>query len=148
MVIVLPWPDKRLTPNAKRRSHWTVYRPAEKKAREDACYATYAAAGAGMRDTRQSVSGSHKIPVTVTFYPPDRRHRDDDGMVGSFKHYRDGIADALAINDRRFAPHYVFAEPEKPGRIEVRLGITDAGEPRKPSPRSVIGTPPDETEAA
>lgn len=63
------------------------------------------------------------IPMTVTFIPPDRRHRDDDGMIGSFKHARDGIADALGVNDRRFRPTYVFAEPEKPGRVEVEVTL-------------------------
>jgi hypothetical protein len=64
--------------------------------------------------------------MTITFYPPDHRHRDDDNMVGSFKSYRDGIADALGVNDRRFRPRYVFADPEKPGRVEVSFSRVDS----------------------
>ena len=50
------------------------------------------------------------------------RRRDDDNMVGSFKAYRDGIADALGVDDRRFRPHYFFEDAEKPGRIDVEIG--------------------------
>lgn len=61
------------------------------------------------------------LSLRVTFYPPDRRHRDDDGMIGAFKHYRDGIADGLGIDDRHFRPEYVIAEPQAPGRVEVEI---------------------------
>ncbi len=63
------------------------------------------------------------IPMTITFVPPDRRHRDDDGMIGAFKHARDGIADALGVDDRRFRPQYVFADAEKPGRVVVEIAL-------------------------
>lgn len=117
-MIVLPWPDKRLSPNA--RLHWAAKNATRAKARQDGTNATYAAAG-GLRELRARFAGDGLIPITITFYPPDRRHRDDDNMVGSFKSYRDGIADALGVNDRRFRPVYVFAEPAKPGRVEVRF---------------------------
>lgn len=117
MRIVLPWPDKRLSPNA--RVHWRAKAPVKVKARADATLATYAALECGLRDVRQALSGEGPLPVTVTFYPPDRRHRDDDNMIGAFKSLRDGIADALGVNDRRFRPQYVFADPVKPGKIEV-----------------------------
>ena len=31
-------------------------------------------------------------------------------------------ADALGVNDKRFVPHFYFCAPEKPGRVEVRIG--------------------------
>lgn len=119
MKIVLPWPDKRLTPNAKRRKHWRTYQPAANNDRHTGFVLTIAALNAR---ARQVVSqGAERIPVTVTFYPPDLRRRDDDSMIGAFKHQRDGIADALGIDDARFRPNYVIAESEKPGRVEVEL---------------------------
>lgn len=121
MTIVLPWPDKRLFPNWKRAHHWRSYRPAEAQAREDGAKATYAALGLGLREIRAALRGDGKIAMTITFYPPDRRHRDDDGMIGAFKNWRDGIADALGVDDRRFRPHYFFEDAEKPGRIEVSI---------------------------
>lgn len=119
MKIILPWPDRKLSPNA--RCHWAVKAGAKKKARRDAAYATYEAMPHGVREVRTAYAGAHEIPVKVLFYPPDARHRDDDNMVSSFKAARDGIADALAVNDHRFRAHYFFNDPCKPGRIEVIL---------------------------
>lgn len=119
MKITLPWPDKRLLPNA--RVHWAVKAPVTKRARHDACYATYEAAGAGIRELRNWATKADKVALEVRFYPPDRRRRDDDGMVASFKASRDGIADALGLDDHKFRPHYYFEDAEKPGRIEVRF---------------------------
>ncbi len=79
-------------------------------------------AAQGFHATKAALTASDDpIPVVMRFYPPDRRHRDDDNMIGSMKAARDSIAEALGVNDRRFRPHYIFAEPEKPGRIEVEL---------------------------
>jgi crossover junction endodeoxyribonuclease RusA len=115
MKIVLPWPDKVLSPNA--RAHYRVVVPVKAAARENAAKATWAAAPVDVR--RAVASGVGRIELTVRFYPPDKRHRDDDNMIGSFKAARDGIADGLKVNDRRFRAQYVIGEAEKPGRIEV-----------------------------
>lgn len=117
MRIVLPWPDKRLSPNA--RIHWRAKAPVKVKARADATLATYAALDCGVRDVRQRMAGDEPIPMTITFYPPDNRRRDRDNAQASLKHAMDGIADALGVDDYRFRPHYVFADAEKPGKIEV-----------------------------
>ena len=37
------------------------------------------------------------LPLYLTFYPPDKRKRDDDNMISSFKAGRDGIAQALGL---------------------------------------------------
>lgn len=118
--IILPWPDKRLSPNA--RLHWRPKAAVTAKARADAHLLALEAAGYNLGAVRADLSGEAPIPLRVTFYPPDRRHRDDDGMVSSFKAARDGIADALKVNDRRFRPEYHFADPEKPGRVVVEVG--------------------------
>jgi crossover junction endodeoxyribonuclease RusA len=120
MLIVLPGPGARLNPNA--RVHWRARAPITKKARIDATLATYAALRCGLRELRQALADDAPIALTITFYPPDARRRDDDNMIASFKASRDGIAQALGVDDRRFQPHYVFAEPEAPGRVEVVLG--------------------------
>jgi crossover junction endodeoxyribonuclease RusA len=54
--------------------------------------------------------GEGKIPVEITFYPPDKRHRDADNMVASIKAGIDGLADALKVNDKRFLPTFKFEE--------------------------------------
>lgn len=119
MKIVLPWPDKRLSPNA--RVHWRALSEAKQKAKWDASFATLEAMNGQAQTFRASLPDEGPIPITVSFFPPDNRQRDDDNMVASFKAARDGIAAALEINDRRFRPHYVICDPEKPGRVEVTL---------------------------
>ena len=116
MKITLPWPDRRLSPNS--RAHWAVTSKVKAKARKDATHLTYDAMQKHLA-TQAHFAGEHRLPVKVTFYPPDNRRRDDDNMVASFKAWRDGIADALGVDDRRFAPEYHFADAVKPGRIEV-----------------------------
>ena len=81
-----------------------------------------------LRDKKALREATGPIRMTITFVPPDRRHRDDDNMIASLKSARDGIADALGVNDRRFRPNYVFAEPEKPGRVEVEIIHTNAAD--------------------
>lgn len=120
MKITLPWPDKRLSPNA--RLHWRALAPAKVLAKTDAFVATLQAAEAlGLASVRGHYDNDAPIPLTITFYPPDGRRRDRDNMQSSLKHALDGVADALHVNDYRFRPTYAFAEPEKPGRVEVEL---------------------------
>lgn len=116
--VTLAWPDKRLSPNA--RQHWAALAKVKKLARSDAAKETLAAIPLCARQAIKQ--GDDRIAVKITFYPPDRRHRDDDNMVGSFKAYRDGIADALGVDDRRFRTHYFFEDADKPGRIVVQFG--------------------------
>lgn len=119
MKVVLPWPDRRMSPNA--RVHWAVLANVKAKARKDAAYAVYAALEGGLREARLKLAGEGPIAFRVTFYPPDKRQRDDDNLVSMVKAARDGIADALGVNDRRFRSEYTFEEPCKPGRVEVWL---------------------------
>ena len=118
-MIVLPWPDKRVFPNAKNRKHWRSYAPAVKADREMGKFFTLEQMSP---KARQSVKeGEGHIAMTVTFFPPDKRRRDDDGCIGGFKHLRDGIADALGVDDHRFRATYQFEDALAPGRVEVRF---------------------------
>jgi crossover junction endodeoxyribonuclease RusA len=71
-------------------------------------------------ESKVKVNTSGKIPIEITFYPPDKRHRDADNMVASIKAGLDGIADALKVNDRQFLPTFVFTDEVK-GMVSVRL---------------------------
>lgn len=119
MIIQLPWPDRRLSPNA--RTHWRVSTGPKQSARIGAGWATIAAAG--LHETRVAL-GSHDgpIPIVVRFYPPDGRRRDIDNMLASLKSALDGVADALMVDDNRFRPTLALAEPEKPGKVIVEIG--------------------------
>lgn len=112
MKIICPWPDKRLSPNA--RVHWAQKSKAAKAAR----HAGYFAA----KEAKARIDWEGAVHAFITFYPPDRRHRDDDNLVASFKNYRDGIADALGIDDKRIRIHPVVADEIRTGgAVEVVL---------------------------
>ena len=112
--LVLPWPDRALHPNA--RPHWAVKAKAAKIARSNA---KILALSEGW--------GSAKLPegrlhLWLTFYPPNRHKHDDDGCLSAFKPMRDGIADALKIDDCRFVSHpYVSDEVRKGGEVRIRI---------------------------
>ena len=58
------------------------------------------------------------ILISFLFIPPNNLS-DRTNFAGRLKPQIDGIAEALGVNDKRFLPSYHFAEPEKPGRVEV-----------------------------
>lgn len=117
MIITLPWPDRRLNPNA--RMHFRALAAVKKQARTDAHI--LATVAIPLSAKRAIAAGDGKIPIEVRFYPPDNRHRDDDNAIASFKAARDGIADSIGVDDRRFRPVYRFMDPDKPGRVEVEI---------------------------
>ena len=101
MKVTLPWPPKALSPNA--RVHWSVKSQAAKSYRRH-CLDLCKLANIVKPETEG------RLHLWLTFYPPDRRHRDDDNMIASFKSGRDGIADALGIDDKRFVCHPLVSE--------------------------------------
>lgn len=109
-MIVLPFPPASLS--GHNTGHWRSKSAIVAKHREWALWATL--------DEKPDVPAEGDILVRVTFYPPDRRG-DRTNFPNRLKPYFDGIADALGVNDRRFLPEYHFAEPRKPGRVEVEL---------------------------
>ena len=110
-MIVLPFPPSCLSGHNK--GHYRVKAPIIAKHRQWARDATLAA--------MPTVPATGDIPIRFRFVPPDRRS-DRMNMPNRLKPYADGIADALGVNDVRFLPTYEFAEPDKPGRVEVSVG--------------------------
>lgn len=111
MNVVLPWPPKDLSPNA--RVHWSR-RSKAAKAYRAACWA--ACLEAGLR----SIAWEGEIHLWISFVPPDRRHRDDDNMISAFKSGRDGLADALKVDDKRFRIHPEISD-KVGGTVNVRF---------------------------
>lgn len=112
--VVLPWPARVLSPNA--RAHWAVKRRAVQEARR------FAHAEAFYKSQGARATPLGKIEYRCSFYPPDRRARDEDNLVASMKSYLDGVADALRVNDAKFHLLEPFVgEPCKPGRVELDL---------------------------
>jgi len=119
LTVTLPWPDRLLHPNA--RTHWGRKAGATKAARE------MAMALALQAGWRRALVPEGRLDLWVDFYPPDRRRRDDDGMLASFKAARDGLAQALGIDDSRFYSHPRLLDEVRPGG-EICVRITAAGD--------------------
>lgn len=114
-MIELPWPPRELHPNA--RPHYHAKASAAKAYREAAYWTAYNA------DPIWSASESGFVPATVSFYPPDKRRRDLDGMLSNVKAGLDGIADAYRLNDFELNPITIRrCEPVKGGLVVVTLG--------------------------
>jgi crossover junction endodeoxyribonuclease RusA len=109
--VTLPWPPKELSPNSS--LHWAK-KAKKKKEYRTACWAL------ALEAKLIAPDGEGKIPIEITFYPPDKRHRDADNMVASIKSGLDGLADALKVNDKRFLPSFHFKE-EVAGMVKIEI---------------------------
>lgn len=124
MELTLPWPPKDLSPNA--RVHWSR-RSKAAKAYRHACYMLAIQGGA-----KAGIPWEGDIHVWIDFYPPDRRHRDDDNMIAAFKSGRDGIAQAFGVDDKRFRIH-PYVKSETGGMVKVRFSRGPSGSISEPS---------------
>ena len=120
MKITLPWLHPKLSPNA--RTHWAVRSKLVKEARYVAEVMTLSVMESWERDVYRF---SQRIPVTITFNPPDKRHRDKQNMPASYstKAYLDGIADAIGVDDNLFHPTFAYGEIVKGGAVVVEVSI-------------------------
>ena len=65
--------------------------------------------------------GNSPIALRLDFFPPNARVRDDDNAEAAFKPGRDGMAEALRVNDARFAVRRVM-HPEPRDCVIVTFG--------------------------
>lgn len=109
--LLLPWPPKALSPNA--RTHWAAKSKAA-KAYRNTCFLLCRQAALPVPVGRALLS--------LEFIPPDRRRRDDDNCIAAFKSGRDGVAQALGIDDSRFVTQLqISSETIKGGAVRVRI---------------------------
>jgi crossover junction endodeoxyribonuclease RusA len=101
-----------LSPNA--RLHWAQKAGAVKAARQTAWALLRQASGPHGRNWTGA-------KLNVTFCPPDKRRRDLDNCIASFKSSNDGLADGLGIDDSRFVSTYQLGEPVKGGAVLVTV---------------------------
>lgn len=112
IVIDFPWPSSALSPND--RGHWSKKAKAAKAYRANCFWLTKAA---GIE-----IDWEGEAHLWMTFFPPDRRARDDDNLIASFKSGRDGMATALGIDDKRFRIHpWVSDEVIKGGCVRISI---------------------------
>lgn len=110
-MITLPFPPASLS--GHNTGHWHAKSGPTAQHREWARLATLAA--------KPAVPREGDIALHVRFVPPDNRG-DRVNFWNRVKCQIDGVAEALGVNDKRFLPSMSFADPEKPGRVEVTVG--------------------------
>lgn len=117
MEFALPFPNvSALSLNS--RLHWARKAKLKREARTEA-WALAANAFA-----HSPVPSERPLPVRITFHAPDRRKRDRDNLIGAFKSYADGIADAIGVDDAEWEPTYAQGEVIKGGCVIVSIGET------------------------
>lgn len=114
--VLLPWPPKELSPNA--RGHWAKRSRAAKRYRMQ-CFLLARKAGL--------VAPLGRLLLSLEFLPPTARRRDDDNLLASFKAGRDGLADAMRIDDSVFVSQVQLSKQVHPGGV-VRVRISRFGE--------------------
>lgn len=115
--ITLPFPAKILWPNG--RGHWASRARAVNSARIEAAWHIRSVA-------KKTVWKSAKLHWVI--HPKTAHPIDDDAPPYALKSYRDGIADALGIDDKNFRATYEFGPPVKGGAVIVKIeeGENDA----------------------
>jgi hypothetical protein len=113
----LPFPNRSLHPNARTHVH-TVTR-AKRSAR-----AAAGAVAAGLASDPPAGS----LALLLGFAPPDKRHRDIDGLVASCKAYVDGVFEWLGRDDRevRYIGSYWLPLDRKSPHVVVSMHAADA----------------------
>ncbi len=112
-MIFLPWPDPRLSPNARedRRAIAGI-----RKAQKDTAF--WLAKKAALSFPHLS-----KQPhVRITFHPPDKRRRDLDNLLASIKSALDGVALATGVDDSLWGLTIIKADPVKGGSVVIECG--------------------------
>jgi crossover junction endodeoxyribonuclease RusA len=112
-MITLPWPDRRLSPNARedRRAIAGV-----RKSQKDVAF--WLAKKAAMHFPHLA-----KQPhVRVTFHPPDNRRRDLDNMLASVKSALDGVALATGVDDSLWGLTLIKGPAIKKGAVVIECG--------------------------
>jgi crossover junction endodeoxyribonuclease RusA len=110
--ITLPWPPKELSPNFRTRStRWIARKKKEyRTACAEAAWQRGVQPGRGLRLDR------------LVFHAPDARGRDDDNTVARFKAGRDGLAEAMGVDDQEFnAVTPEFGAPVSGGAVIALL---------------------------
>ena len=118
MIITLPWPSRDLSPNA--RTHWAKKAKSAKSYRAICGWETKAAM---LQPGAPQTFADGKITLSIIFHAKTRRAYDLDNALASIKSGLDGVADALGVDDSRWALRIEKGEPVRGGMIIVKIEI-------------------------
>jgi crossover junction endodeoxyribonuclease RusA len=111
-MVELPWMPSALRPNAASPGNWRKKSSAAAKYRADCLTLSKASKPAIEHGAYEMV---------IDFYPPDRRRRDLDNMLASFKQGIDAVCEAIGIDDYGLSFRLRRCEPVKGGKVVVSL---------------------------
>jgi crossover junction endodeoxyribonuclease RusA len=114
MRLTLPWPDRRLSPNA--RYNWRVKQAPKKQARDEGFYAALE-----VHSVANDTPLTGDLRVTYHLHPPDKRRRDIDNLVAAMKPSLDGVCRGLAIDDSQFKQTVIEWREVVPGGQVVMI---------------------------
>ena len=114
MKIELPWPDRRLSPNA--RVHWRARLRPKEAAREIGFYYAIQSHDADY----EPMTGD--LRVAYHLHPPSKRRYDQDNVIAAMKPMIDGVCHGLAIDDIQFKETVItWGEPVKGGQVVMEI---------------------------
>lgn len=111
MNVILPWPPKELSPNA--RVHWAVKSRAVKKYKND-CIILCKAAKFHKLDALE-------VTLFITFFPPNNRKQDTDNMIASIKPAIDAISHITGVDDSKFKFELWKGDQFPGGEVHIKL---------------------------
>lgn len=113
-VVVLPWPDRQLSPNRAKGAHWAQVARSREGARAHGALAAIGLDGV--------ISVGEPVEMVVFVEPPDRVRRDLDNIHASLKSYIDGICSRIGFDDAQIeAVSLIRMEPTDGGRVTIEL---------------------------
>lgn len=122
LVICLPIPNAGVSPNARRgQSKFAAIR----KSQMVKAHRTRARLVLGSALVEIGLEGMVPAGYTLAFFWATAHYRDDDNADGSCKAYRDGMADALRVNDRDFKKLRISTheKDKRCPRVEVTIYV-------------------------
>lgn len=122
-VVVLPWPNWRLSPN--RSSTRRLKKSHERRAKGHRAALRQQANQIG-RECAEHLAGAIKpgemLEAVYFFEPPTNRRYDIDNVTGALKHYVDGVASAIGFDDYQIeADHRYRMRKVKGGRVTIEF---------------------------
>lgn len=110
IIVETGWPNPKLWPNS--RVHHMKLHSVRKAVKREAYWATCYVKPRGWK------SDGGRFKLTIHAHPAMDRDRDDDGLIGACKAQRDGIAEALGVDDKLFdVQPVVWGDKDPRGRV-------------------------------
>ena len=125
ITVTLPWPPAECSPNW--RGHWRPRHKASAKAKRDAYYVTIdECQRMCLRRISDWLDENDRFTMQYSFNPPTAHKRDDDNFIARMKPARDGICDALGVDDSVVALLPVeWGEVTPGGEVVITIGLLE-----------------------